>query len=141
MCKHRGIHGLRVTSWDLISYDVVCIPHRQSQRPEPSTMIPEDWRNVQHNTTIHCYRATHTPHHHADHPSLRFPPRLRTYRHPKTDAGKADLALEVRRARAAAAQSNISMRGASPAERKLESVLDVFNSYDLDGSGTIDVRT
>ena len=32
------------------------------------------------------------------------------------------------------------MRGASPARRKLEAVLDVFNSYDLDGSGTIDVR-
>ncbi|CAM9244707.1 unnamed protein product, partial [Ectocarpus sp. 13 AM-2016] len=55
-----------------------------------------------------------------------------------TDAGKAELAQEMRRAKAAAVRTKIVMRGASPEERRRASAHDVFDSFDLDGSGTID---
>lgn len=55
------------------------------------------------------------------------------------DTGKAELSQETRRARAAAARAKILMRGASPEKRRRASARDVFDSFDLDGSGTIDV--
>ena len=58
----------------------------------------------------------------------------------QTAAGKAELAHETKRTRAATVQAKILMRGASPEERRRASALDVFDSFDLDGSGTIDVR-
>lgn len=45
----------------------------------------------------------------------------------------------MRRARAAAVRADISRQKTSPEERKREKALDVFDSFDLDGSGTIDV--
>jgi len=59
----------------------------------------------------------------------------------QTDAGKAELAQEMRRTKAAAVQAKILMRDASPEKRRRASAQDVFDSFDLDGSGTIDVRT
>lgn len=58
----------------------------------------------------------------------------------QTDAGKAELSQEVRRARAAAARADILKRNASPEEKKRDQAFDVFDSFDMDGSGTIDVR-
>ncbi|CAM9575821.1 unnamed protein product, partial [Scytosiphon promiscuus] len=55
-----------------------------------------------------------------------------------TDAGRAELAQETRRAKAAAVRTKILMRGASPEERRRASAQDVFDSFDVDGSGTID---
>ncbi|CAM9441311.1 unnamed protein product [Ectocarpus sp. 4 AP-2014] len=55
-----------------------------------------------------------------------------------TDAGKAEVAQEMRRAKAAAVRTKILMRGASPEERRRASAHDVFDSFDLDGFGTID---
>lgn len=58
----------------------------------------------------------------------------------QTDAGKAELAQEMKRTRAAAVRSKIFMRGASPEKRRRASARDVFDSFDVDGSDTIDVR-
>ena len=58
----------------------------------------------------------------------------------QTEAGKAELAQEMKRARAAAVRTKILMRGASPEKRRRASARDVFDSFDVDGSGTIDVR-
>lgn len=58
----------------------------------------------------------------------------------QTDAGKAELVQEMRRAKAATVRTKILMGGASPEERRRASAHDVFDSFDLDGSGTIDVR-
>lgn len=57
----------------------------------------------------------------------------------QTDGGKSELAQQVRRARAAMARAIIARRNASSEDRKREEALEVFGSFDLDGSGTIDV--
>lgn len=57
----------------------------------------------------------------------------------QTDAGKAELSQEVRRAKAAVARADILRRNASPEKKKRDQAFDLFDSFDLDGSGTIDV--
>lgn len=59
--------------------------------------------------------------------------------HAQTDAGKAELAQETKGARAATLRKSIFLRGASREKRRRVSARDVFDSFDLDGSGTIDV--
>ncbi|CAN0145955.1 unnamed protein product, partial [Hapterophycus canaliculatus] len=44
----------------------------------------------------------------------------------------------TRRAKAAAIRTKMLMRGASPEKRRRASAQDVFDSLDIDGSGTID---
>lgn len=57
----------------------------------------------------------------------------------QTDAGQAELMQQMKSVRVCSVRSRKLLRGATAQERQMADARDVFDSFDLDGSGTIDV--
>lgn len=58
----------------------------------------------------------------------------------QTDAGIIAILQESKRVVVAEAQAKLRRRGASREDSKREEIFGIFDSFDLDGSGSIDVR-